>query len=62
MKDFSKLSSEDQAKIMLACDMLHPNESVMDRLTQDRVWFGKEDGYVDTVIKGMKKVANTKVS
>lgn len=62
MKDFSKLSSEDQAKIMLACDMLHPNESVMDRLTQDRVWFGKEDSYVDTVIKGMKKVANTKVS
>lgn len=62
MKDFSKLSSEDQAKIMLACDMLHPNESVMDRLTEGMVWFGKEDGYVDTIIKGMKKVSNTKLS
>ncbi len=62
MKEFSKLSNEEQAQVMLACDLLHPNESVMDRLTQDRVWFGKEDGYVDNIIKGMKKVANTKVS
>lgn len=62
MKNFSKLSNEEQAKVMLACDLLHPNESVMDRLTQDRVWFGKEDGYVDNIIKGMKKVANTKLS
>lgn len=62
MKEFSKLSNEEQAKIMLACDLLHPNESVMDRLTQGKVWFGKEDGYVDNIIKGMKKVANTKVS
>ena len=62
MKDFAKLSTDEQAKIMLACNMLHPNESVMDRLTQGKVWFGKEDGYVDNIIKGMKKVANTKVS
>ena len=62
MKEFSKLSNEEQAQVMLACDLLHPNESVMDRLTEGKPWFGKEDGYVDNIIKGMKKVANTKVS
>ncbi len=60
MKDFTKMSESEQAKIMLACDLLHPGESVMDRLTQDKVWFGKEDGYVDGILRGMKKVANTK--
>ncbi len=62
MKDFTKMSESEQAEVMLACDLLHPGESVMDRLTQDRAWFGKEDGYVDGIISGMKKVANTKIS
>ena len=40
MKDFKGLSSEEKAQILVACDMLHPDESAVSRLTENRVWFG----------------------
>lgn len=59
MKDFKGLSSEEKAQILVACDMLHPDESAVSRLTENRVWFGKEDGYVDDMISSLMETANT---
>ncbi len=59
MKDFKGLSSEEKAQILVACDMLHPDESAVSRVTENRVWFGKEDGYVDDMISSLMKTANT---
>lgn len=60
MKDFKGLSDEDKAQILVACDMLHPDQSAVTRVTENRVWFGKEDGYVDDMIGSLMTVANTK--
>jgi len=60
MKGFDKLSDSEKAQILIACDMMHPEESSVSRVTEGRAWFGKEDGYVDRMIGSLKSVANTK--
>ena len=60
MKGFDKLSDSEKAQILIACDMMHPDESSVSRVTEGRAWFGKEDGYVDRMIGSLKTVANTK--
>ncbi len=62
--NFDKLSESEKAQVMLAVDILHPNQSggsAMSRITEGRAWFGREDGYVDNIIKSMTKVANRQV-
>ena len=60
MKGFDKLADSEKAQILIACDMMHPDESSVSRVTEGRAWFGKEDGYVDRMIGSLKTVANTK--
>lgn len=59
MKKFDKLPDAEKAQIMIACDALHPNESAMSRITEDRAWFGKEDGYVRNIISAMRNTAKS---
>lgn len=59
MVDFDKMEPEMKAQIMIACDMLHPEQTSMSRITEDRVYFGSEDQYVRDIISALKGVALT---
>ncbi len=64
MKDFDALPDAEKAQILVACDMLHTDESSVSRVTEDRVWslFGigrVEDHYVDNMINALRSTANT---
>ena len=62
MKNFDKLSASEKAQILLACDVLHSDELSVSRVTEGRVWFGKEDGYVRNMIDSFREVAASDTS
>ena len=57
MSEFDKLTDTEKAQILVACDMLHGDEASVSRVTEGKVWFGKEDGYVDRMLKALKNTA-----
>ena len=57
MKKFDKFSDSQKSQIMVACQVLHPDELAISRITEDRAWFGKEDGYVDNILRALKNTA-----
>ncbi|MBQ2645329.1 hypothetical protein IJG14_07155 [bacterium] len=58
MAEFDKYSAKDKAQIMVAMQMLYPDKSAMTRIT-DHAYWGKEDGYVQNIIKSLNYVANS---
>jgi len=53
MSKFDKLPADQKAQIIMACQILYPDFDLMNELTEDRVWFGAEDKYVDNILNAL---------